>query len=82
VDSVQSDFSVTCLGCPGIGDKMFNTAADQGMSLTSISALPLESLDLSGQANVGTIPHLIQFLMMNEGHQWMTPSLTRWGIGL
>jgi serine/arginine repetitive matrix protein 2 len=24
VDSVQSDFSVTCLGRPGIGDKMFN----------------------------------------------------------
>ena len=43
VDSVQSDFSVMCLGRLGIGDKMFDTAADQGKPLTSISALPPES---------------------------------------
>jgi serine/arginine repetitive matrix protein 2 len=43
VDSVQSDFSVMCLGHPGIGDKMFNMAVDQGKPLTSISASPLES---------------------------------------
>jgi len=46
VDSVQSDFSATRLGRPGIGDKLFDMAADQGMPLTSISASPLESLDL------------------------------------
>ena len=46
VDSVQSDFSAMRLGRPGIGDKMFDMAADQGMPLTSISVLPPESLDL------------------------------------
>jgi hypothetical protein len=51
VDSVQSDFLVMHLGRLGIGDKMFDTAADQGMPLTLISASPLESLDLGELEN-------------------------------
>jgi serine/arginine repetitive matrix protein 2 len=42
VDSVMSDFSGIHLGHPGLGDKMFNNAADHG-PLTSISASPPES---------------------------------------
>jgi serine/arginine repetitive matrix protein 2 len=42
VDSVMSDFSGIHLGRPGLGDKMFNNAADLG-PLTSISASPPES---------------------------------------
>jgi serine/arginine repetitive matrix protein 2 len=68
VDSVQSDFSATRLGRPGIGDKMFDTAADQGMPLTLISVSPPESLDLGRRGNF-PIPCLIQFLMMNEGRR-------------
>ena len=48
VDSVKSDFSGMHLGRPGLGDKMFNNAADHG-PLTSISASPPESV---------TRPHL------------------------
>jgi hypothetical protein len=44
MDSVMSDFSAARLGRPGLGDKMFETAADHGMPLTSISASPPESL--------------------------------------
>ena len=51
VDSVQSDFLATHLGRPGIGDKMFDTAADQGMPLTLISTSPPESLDLGELEN-------------------------------
>ena len=42
VDSVMSDFSGMHPGRPGLGDKMFNNAADIG-PLTSISASPPES---------------------------------------
>jgi hypothetical protein len=42
VDSVMSDFSGMHFGRPGLGDKMFNNAADLGL-LTSISASPPES---------------------------------------
>ena len=42
VDSVMSDFSGMHLGRPGLGDKMFNNAADLG-PLTSISASPPEN---------------------------------------
>ncbi|KAF8814601.1 hypothetical protein BYT27DRAFT_7249906 [Phlegmacium glaucopus] len=42
VDSVMSDFSGMHLGRPGLGDKMFNNAADHG-PLTSITASPPES---------------------------------------
>ena len=42
VDSVMSNFSGMHLGCPGLGDKMFNNPADLG-PLTSISASPPES---------------------------------------
>ena len=42
IDSVMSDFSGIHLGHPGLGDKMFNNAADHG-ALTSISASPLDS---------------------------------------
>ncbi|KAF9457373.1 hypothetical protein BDZ94DRAFT_1175700 [Collybia nuda] len=45
MDSVMSDFSVMRLGRPGVGDKMFDTAGDHHMPLTSISASPPESLD-------------------------------------
>jgi serine/arginine repetitive matrix protein 2 len=38
----MSDFSGMHLGCPGLGDKMFNNGADLG-PLTSISASPPES---------------------------------------
>lgn len=41
VDSVASDFSAMRLGRPGLGDKMFETAAPGG-PLTSIMASPLE----------------------------------------
>ncbi|KAJ7459292.1 hypothetical protein FB451DRAFT_1046300 [Mycena latifolia] len=43
VDSMLSDFSVARLGRPGVGDKMFDTAADHGMPLRAISASPPES---------------------------------------
>jgi serine/arginine repetitive matrix protein 2 len=42
IDSVMSDFFGMHLGRPGLGDKMFNNAADLG-PLTSISASPPES---------------------------------------
>ena len=48
IDSVMSDFSGMHLGRPGLGDKMFNNAADLG-PLTTISASPPESV---------TSPHL------------------------
>ncbi|KAF7297196.1 hypothetical protein MIND_00952700 [Mycena indigotica] len=41
-DSILSDFSVARLGRPGVGDKMFDTAYDQGAALSSISASPPE----------------------------------------
>ncbi|KAG5650532.1 hypothetical protein H0H81_011921 [Sphagnurus paluster] len=44
VDSIMSDFSAMRLGRPGIGDKMFDTAVEQGAPLTSISASPPESV--------------------------------------
>ncbi|KAG5641013.1 hypothetical protein DXG03_006381 [Asterophora parasitica] len=44
MDSVMSDFSAMRLGRPGIGDKMFDTAVDHGVPLTSISASPPESI--------------------------------------
>ncbi|KAF5376919.1 hypothetical protein D9615_007315 [Tricholomella constricta] len=44
IDSVMSDFSAMRLGRPGIGDKMFDTAVDHGIPLTSISASPPESI--------------------------------------
>ncbi|KAJ3908042.1 hypothetical protein F5879DRAFT_794348 [Lentinula edodes] len=40
IDSVDSQFSARQLGRPGIGDKMFDTAANFGAPLTSISASP------------------------------------------
>ena len=42
VDSIMSSFSGIHLGRPGLGDKMFNNAADLG-PLTSISSSPPES---------------------------------------
>jgi len=42
MDSVMSDFSAVHFGRPGLGDKMFDNAADHG-PLTSISASPPES---------------------------------------
>ncbi|KAF8878425.1 hypothetical protein BD779DRAFT_1663807 [Infundibulicybe gibba] len=51
MDSVMSDFSAMRLGRPGIGDKMFDTAADHGMPLTSISASPPESVAHSNYGN-------------------------------
>ena len=42
IESVMSDFSGMHLGHPGLGDKMFNNAADHRL-LTSISASPPES---------------------------------------
>jgi hypothetical protein len=42
IDSVMSEFSAVRLGRPGVGDKMFESAADHG-PLTSISASPPES---------------------------------------
>ncbi|KAF9235707.1 hypothetical protein BU15DRAFT_89481 [Melanogaster broomeanus] len=44
VDSMMSDFSGACLGRPGLGDKMLDSALDRGMPLTAISASPPESL--------------------------------------
>lgn len=44
VDSTMSDFSAMRLGRPGLGDKMFDTAEDRGMPLTSISASPPEDV--------------------------------------
>ena len=43
IDSVMSDFSAVRLGRPGVGDKMFESAADHG-PLSAISASPPESL--------------------------------------
>ncbi|KAJ7234518.1 hypothetical protein B0H12DRAFT_1204744 [Mycena haematopus] len=43
VDSVMSDYSVSRLGRPGVGDKMFDTVMDHGHSLRAISASPPES---------------------------------------
>ncbi|GLB36845.1 hypothetical protein LshimejAT787_0311320 [Lyophyllum shimeji] len=40
IDSVMSGFSAMRLGRPGLGDKMFDTAADHGVPLTAISASP------------------------------------------
>ncbi|KAJ3980260.1 hypothetical protein F5890DRAFT_1557848 [Lentinula detonsa] len=40
IDSVDSQFSAMHLGRPGVGDKMFDTAANFGAPLTSISASP------------------------------------------
>ena len=43
IDSVMSDFSAMRLGRPGVGDKMFESAADHG-PLAAISASPPESV--------------------------------------
>ncbi|KAF5393347.1 hypothetical protein D9757_000790 [Collybiopsis confluens] len=43
IDSVDSQFSAMHLGRPGIGDKMFDTAANFGAPLTSILASPAGS---------------------------------------
>ena len=51
MDSVTSDFSARCLGRPGVGDKIFKSAPDYGMPLTSISALPPESVTGKLQGN-------------------------------
>ena len=42
-DSISSDFSARHLGRPGVGDKMFDSAPDSRMPLTSISASPPEN---------------------------------------
>ncbi|KIJ56218.1 hypothetical protein M422DRAFT_63159 [Sphaerobolus stellatus SS14] len=44
IDSVMSDFSAARLGRPGVGDKMFESAADGPMPLSAISASPPESV--------------------------------------
>lgn len=44
VDSVASGYSAR-LGRPGVGDKMFESARELGMPLTSISASPSQSVD-------------------------------------
>lgn len=56
IDSVMSDFSAMRLGRPGIGDKMFESAADHG-PLTSISASPPESTagDLAQKSSYDSI---------------------------
>ena len=51
MDSVTSDFSTRRLGCPGVGDKIFESAPDYGMPLTSISASPPESVTGKPQGN-------------------------------
>ena len=56
IDSVMSDFSAMRLGRPGVGDKMFESAADHG-PLTSISASPPESTagDLAQKSSYDSI---------------------------
>ncbi|KIM63187.1 hypothetical protein SCLCIDRAFT_118050 [Scleroderma citrinum Foug A] len=44
VDLILSDFLGTCLGYPGLGDKMLKSAFDYGMPLMAISASLPESL--------------------------------------
>ena len=44
VDLILSDFLGTCLGYPGLGDKMLKSAFDYGMPLMVISASSPESL--------------------------------------
>ena len=51
MDSVMSDFSARCLGHPGVGDKIFKSAPDYGMPLTSISASPPKSVTGKPQGN-------------------------------
>ena len=51
MDSVTSDFSTRHLGHPGVGDKIFESAPDYGMPLTSISASPHESVTGKLQGN-------------------------------
>ena len=51
MDSVTSDFSARHLGRPGVGDKIFESAPDYGMPLTSISASPPESVMGKPQGN-------------------------------
>jgi hypothetical protein len=60
VDSVMSDFSGMHLlvGHPGLGDKMFNNAADLG-PLTSISASPPESATRHHVGNCSSFDSII-----------------------
>ncbi|KAF8580290.1 hypothetical protein K439DRAFT_1637168 [Ramaria rubella] len=57
IDSVMSDFSAARLGRPGVGDKMFESAAADHGPLTSISASPPESLagDLAPKSSYDSI---------------------------
>ena len=48
---MTSDFSTRHLGHPGVGDKIFESAPDYGMPLTSISASPHESVTGKLQGN-------------------------------
>ena len=56
IDSVMSGFSAMRLGRPGVGDKMFESAADHG-PLTAISASPPESVkaDLARKSSYDSI---------------------------
>ena len=51
MDSVTSDFSTRCLGYPGVGVKIFESAPDYGMPLTSILASPPKSVTGKPQGN-------------------------------
>jgi serine/arginine repetitive matrix protein 2 len=57
-DSVMSDFSGMHLGRPGLGDKMFNNAADLG-PLTSISASPPEDTNRPQVGNRSSFDSII-----------------------
>lgn len=50
VDSVASGYSAR-LGRPGVGDKMFESAREYGVPLTSISASPSQSVDMQEMGN-------------------------------
>jgi serine/arginine repetitive matrix protein 2 len=58
VESIMSDFSGTHIGRPGLGDKMFNNAADHG-PLTSISASPPDSAAMPHIANRSSFDSII-----------------------
>ena len=51
MDSMTSDFSTRRLGHPGVGDKIFKSAPDYGMPLTSILASPPEGVTGKPQGN-------------------------------
>ncbi|KAJ4485212.1 hypothetical protein J3R30DRAFT_3696531 [Lentinula aciculospora] len=55
VDSMDSQFSAMHLGRPGIGDKMFDTAANFGAPLTSISASPPGSMYSQSRSSFDSI---------------------------